>query len=111
MSALDELGISGNLMEVHDALTAVRSNMFPDRANEKWRACLPGDPIPPRAPTSRIDMSDILWPSLPNQLVAADAKVVGKSVVRMGDLIWAGADMTLGPHGCHSLPVFTKPPG
>jgi intracellular multiplication protein IcmB len=97
VGGLDELGIRGEVMEVHDALNAVRSNLFPDRANDEWRACLPGDPIPARAPTSKVDMSDLLWPSLPNQLVAADAKVVGKSVCRIGNLLWAGADMTLGP--------------
>lgn len=104
MGALDELGISGTLLEVHDAMNAVRSNLFPDRANEKWRACLPGDPIPARAPTSRIDLSDILWPSIPNQLVAGDARVLGKSVCRIGNLFWAGADMTLGPMDATSFP-------
>jgi intracellular multiplication protein IcmB len=96
-SSLEELGIRNSLMEVHDALNAIRSNLFPDHYNEKWRACLPGDPIPPRAPMSSVDLSDILWPNLPNQLVAADAKVLGKSVVRIGNILWAGADMTLGP--------------
>jgi len=103
-SALDELGIGAELMEVHDALCAVRSNLFPDRANENWRACLPGDPIPPRMPTSRVDMSDILWPNLPNQITASDAKVIGQSVVRIGRLLWAGADMTLGPMDATPFP-------
>ncbi|MFP4313783.1 MAG: type IV secretion protein IcmB [Alphaproteobacteria bacterium] len=106
VSALDELGISGNVLEVHDALRAVRSNIFPDRANENWRACLPGDPIPPRAPTNKVDMSDILWPNLPNQIVAADAKVLGKSIVRIGNMLWAGADMTLGPMDATAFPVL-----
>ncbi|HPJ82178.1 MAG TPA: hypothetical protein PL103_08175, partial [Saccharofermentans sp.] len=51
--ALNELGIRAELMEVHDALGAIRNNMFPSKAHNEWRACLPGDPIPPRAPTSR----------------------------------------------------------
>jgi intracellular multiplication protein IcmB len=106
MSSIDELGIRGELLEVHNALSAVRSNLFPDRANEKWRACLPGDPIPPRAPMSTVDMSDLLWPNLANQVVAADAKVLGKSVVRIGDLLWAGADMTLGPQESSPFPVL-----
>ncbi len=97
LSSLDELGIRSDLLEVHDALRAVRNNMFPDRANEDWKPCLPGDPIPTRAPRSKSDLSDILWPSLPNQLTASDAKVLGQSVVRMGNTLWAGADMTLGP--------------
>ena len=106
MSALDELGISGDLMEVHAALNSVRSNLFPDRANEKWRACLPGDPIPPRAPTNKVDMSDLLWPNLPNQIVAADARTFGKSVVRIGNMLWAGADMVLGPMDATEFPVL-----
>lgn len=97
VSSMDELGIRGQLLEVHDALRAVRSNLFPDRANENWRACLPGDPIPVRAPTNKVDMSDLLWPSLPNQIVAGDAKTLSKSVVRIGNMLWAGGDMTLGP--------------
>ncbi|MFP4464202.1 MAG: type IV secretion protein IcmB [Alphaproteobacteria bacterium] len=106
MAAFDELGIECQLIEVHEALNIIRGNLFPDRANENWRACLPGDPIPPRAPQSAVDMSDILWPSLPNQLTAADAKVLGKSVVRIGNLLWAGADMTLGPMDATPFPVF-----
>ena len=106
VSGLDELGISADLMEVHDALNAVRRNLFPDHANEKWRACLPGDPIPPRAPMSRVDMSDLLWPNLANQITAADAKTVGKSVVRIGNLLWAGGDMTLGPMDATAFPVL-----
>jgi len=97
MSAMDELGIQTELLEVHDALTAIRNNMFPEKANDDWRACLPGDPIPPRAPMDKTDMSDILWPSLGNQLAASDANILGQAVVRIGDMLWAGADMTLGP--------------
>jgi len=106
MTAFDELSIECSLMEVHDALNAIRSNLFPDRANDKWRACLPGDPIPPRAPQSSVDMSDILWPNLPGQITAGDAKVLGKSVVRIGNLLWAGADMSLGPMEATAFPVF-----
>ncbi len=106
MTAFEELSIECSLMEVHDALNAIRSNLFPDRANDKWRACLPGDPIPPRAPQSSVDMSDILWPNLPSQITAGDAKVLGKSVVRIGNLLWAGADMSLGPMESTAFPVF-----
>jgi len=106
MSALNELSIQGELLDVHTALNHVRSNLFPDHANDKWRACLPGDPIPSRMPTDRVDVSDLLWPNLPNQLTAADAKVLGKSVVRIGNLLWAGGDMTLGPMDAMAFPVL-----
>ena len=104
VGALDEMGISAHVREVHDALSAVRANLFPDRANDQWRACLPGDPIPPRAPTNRLDMSDILWPSIPNQIVAGDAKVLSKAVARIGNIYWAGGDMTLGPMDATAFP-------
>lgn len=105
-SALDEMDIRSTLMEVHDALNAVRGNLFPDRANENWRACLPGDPIPARAPTSKVDMSDLLWPNLANQIAAADAKTLNQSIVRIGNVLWAGGDMTLGPMDATPFPVL-----
>ncbi len=106
MTAFGELGIECSMLSAHDAVTAVRNNLFPDRANENWRPCMPGDPIPARAPQSSVDMSDVLWPSLPNQITAAEAKVLGKSVVRIGNLLWAGADMSLGPMDSTPFPVL-----
>lgn len=105
-AALNELGIRCELMEVHNALSAVRNNMFPTRANESWRACLPGDPIPPRAPTSRVDLSDIIWPPLRSQLSVGDARLTGGPVVQIDDINWAGADMTLGPMEATPFPML-----
>lgn len=97
MSSLDELGIKAEVMKVHDALRAVKNNLYPTKAHDDWEACLPGDTIPPRAPLSRTDMSEILWPSLRQQLALADAYVMNEYTVRIGDLLWAGADITLAP--------------
>lgn len=104
MSALDELGFKVEILSSHDALRAVRNNLYPYKAHEEWRACAPGDPIPPRAPTSKFDMSDIIWPPLRQQLAAADASVISSTVCRVGDLYWAGADMTLGPMEASPFP-------
>lgn len=106
MSALDELGMSAELLEAHAALRAVRNNLFPSRTHENWMACLPGDPIPPRAPSDRADMSEILWPPLPTQIAAADARVINENTVQIGDLVWAGADMTLGPMEAAPFPML-----
>ncbi len=95
--ALEELGFKCQMIEVHDALRYARNNLHPERANEEWRACLPGDPIPPRAPTSFRDVSDLLWPPLRSQIVAGDARVIDSHVCKIGALYWAGADMMLGP--------------
>ncbi len=106
MSAVNELALQADLLDVHTALMHVRSNLFPDHAHEKWRPCLPGDPIPPRMPTDKVDVSDLLWPNLATQITAADAKILGKSIVRIGDLLWAGGDMTLGPMDATGFPVL-----
>lgn len=97
VSALGEIGIQVKLMEVHSALRAVRNSMYPERVNDKWKACLIGDPAMPRSPTSKRDLSDVLWPPLREQICLADAETVSTSAVRIGDHIWTGIDMTLGP--------------
>lgn len=104
--ALNELGVRAELMEVHDALRAVRNNLFPSRSNENWRVCLPGDPIPARAPLNQFDLSDIIWPSIPDQISVGDAKLVGGPVVQIDDTNWAGADMTLGPMEVAPFPML-----
>lgn len=104
--SLNELGIRSDLLEVHEALRAVRSNMFPSRSSESWRACLPGDPIPPRAPTSTVDLSDIIWPPLSSQLAVGDAKIIDGTTIQLGDMNWAGADMTLGPMESMPFPML-----
>lgn len=97
MSAMDELGIRVDKMEVHSALNAVKNNLFPNKVNENWMACLPGDVIPPRTPMDKVDMSDILWPSLPHQISVGDAMVIDQHVCQIGSLYWAGVDITLAP--------------
>lgn len=106
MGGLGELGLKAEIVEVHDALRIVRDNLYPSRANEKWRVCLPGDPISPRAPQSATDMSDILWPPLRQQLAAGDARVLTSTTVQIGDLLWAGADMVLAPMDASPFPML-----
>jgi intracellular multiplication protein IcmB len=106
MASLDELGMKAEILEVHDAVRAVRDNMFPSKAHEKWQACLPGDPIPPRAPMSKADMSDIIWPPISQQITSADARIINESIVRIGDLYWGAADMTLGPMDASPFPML-----
>ncbi len=106
IASLDELGIQSEIVEVHEALRSMRDNMYPNKAHEDWRPCLPGDPIPPRAPMSKTDLSDIVWPPVSQQLASADARVIGDSIVRIGDLYWGGADMTLGPMDASPFPML-----
>ncbi len=106
MSSLDELGIKAEIMNVHDALRAIKNNLYPSKAHEDWRACLPGDPIPSRAPLSRVDLSDIVWPTVRQQLALADSYVLNESIVRIGDMVWSGADITLAPMDPSPFPML-----
>lgn len=106
MSSIDELGIAGEVLNIHDGLKAVKNNLYPSKSHEDWKPCLPGDPIPARAPTSSTDMSEVLWPSLRQQLSLADAHVINESLVRIGDKIWGGADITLAPMDPSPFPML-----
>ncbi len=106
MSSLDELGIRAEVMQVHDALLAVKNNLYPSKSHENWRANLPGDVIPPRTPLSRADLSDIVWPTLRQQLALADCYVLNESIVRIGDQLWGGADITLAPMDPSAFPML-----
>ncbi len=106
VSALDELDIKAIKLEAHQALIAVKNNLFPEKSHENWYPCLPGDAIRPRAQSSSGDLSEILWPSLKQQIASADALVIDDSIVRIGNQLWAGADMVLGPMDTSSFPVL-----
>lgn len=106
LSSMDELGISTELLDVHTALKAVKNNLYPSKSHENWKACLPGDPIAPRMPKSEKDLSDILWPTLPQQLALGDVRILNESIVRIGNRLWAGADMTLGPMEASPFPML-----
>lgn len=105
-SALDELGVRAELLEVHDALRCVRNSLYPERVNDSWKACLPGDFLPPRAPESTVDLSDIVWPPVRSQIAVGDARIVDTNTVQIGDFYWAGADMTLGPMDASPFPML-----
>ncbi len=97
VTSLKEMGIQAKKIEVHEALRAVRANLYQITTNGRWNACLPGDPIPPRAPESNRDMSEILWPPLRRQISTMSARTINDKVVEMGNYIWSGADMVLAP--------------
>ncbi|NTU77201.1 MAG: type IV secretion protein IcmB, partial [Alphaproteobacteria bacterium] len=97
VASLEDIAIKSKVIETHEALAATRASLYPLLANEEWRACLPGDPIPPRAPSRKADMSEVLWPSIRRQICIGDAKTISPTVVQIGELLWGAVDMTLGP--------------
>ena len=105
-ASLEELGMTGKVMEIDDALRAVKNNLYPSKTNDKWKPCMPGDDIPPRMPQSKTDISEVLWPPMRQQLALADAQVINNSIVKIGDQLWGGADITLGPMDPAPFPML-----
>lgn len=96
-AALEEISMKCRVIDVHQALAAVRSSLYPTVGHDKWRANLPGDPLMPRASDNNKDVSDVLWPPLRHQLCTGDGAVLSPTIARIGNLLWGGVDMTLGP--------------
>ena len=97
MTAIEEVGIRSSVLEVHEALRCIRASIFPGREHAQFHACLPGDPIPPRVSAKESDLSEILWPTLGQQIAVGDAEVISPTIVRVDNMLWAGIDMTLAP--------------
>ncbi len=105
-SAFKEMGIVSNVLEVHEALKVIRDNLFQKSVDSDWRPCLPGDPIPARAPEHKGDMSEILWPKISQQLTTYSAKTINDHTVEMGKYLWAGLDMVVGPQDPLGFPAL-----
>lgn len=98
VAALEEISMKAELIDTHAALAAVRSSLYPQVGNDEWRANLPGDPLMPRVPQrGSKDASDMLWPPLRQQICTGDSAVVSPAIVRIGNLLWGGVDVTLAP--------------
>ena len=97
VSVLDELQIRTTVLEVHEAMRQMRASIFPAREHAQFQPCLPGDPIPPRAPVSESDMSEILWPTIGAQLSIGEAEILSPTMVRIDNLVWGAMDITLAP--------------
>ncbi|MDI9817890.1 MULTISPECIES: type IV secretion protein IcmB [unclassified Legionella] len=98
LNDLDALNIYATLMEVHDAVRAIRMTGDPDFTADDWRATLPGDKIYPREVNGFDgDPSDLLWPSLAKQVIPRDAETLDLRTVKVGDKIYSSVFIDLFP--------------
>lgn len=98
MNDLESLHIFAKLMEVHDAIHAIRMTADPDYTADDWRASLPGDKVTIREINEfEGDASDLLWPSLAKQVFPRDAEVLDLRTVRIGDKIYSSTYLDLFP--------------
>lgn len=98
LNDLGSLNIYANLLDVHDAIHAIRMTADPDFTSEDWRASLPGDKIYPREIHSfEGDSSDLLWPSLAKQVIPRDAETLDLRTVMVGNKIYSSVYIDLFP--------------
>ncbi|QMT61281.1 type IV secretion protein IcmB [Legionella sp. PC997] len=95
---MDSHHVFVKLLEVHDAIHAIRMTADPDYTADEWRPSLPGDKVTIREINSfEGDASDLLWPSLAKQVFPRDAEVLDLRTVRVGDKIYSSTYIDLFP--------------
>jgi intracellular multiplication protein IcmB len=94
----DSLGIDGKLLEVHDAVKAMRGVADPMFTDEDWKPVLPGDKIPVRdLKKSAGDVAELMWPPLGKQVIPRDCENIDLRTCRVGDQIYSGVFIDLFP--------------
>lgn len=92
------LGLDTRLLEVHDAVKAIRDTVDPDFTAADWRAVLPGDKIPVRDVKKTIgEISGLMWPTLAKQILPRDAENLDIRTCRIGDRLYSSVFVELFP--------------
>lgn len=92
------LGLVSNLLDVHTALREARRTIDPDFTSREWSPYLPGDKIPVRMLEGLTnDVSEIMWPALPYQMIPRDGENLTQKIARIGDKIYAPMFIELFP--------------
>lgn len=98
LNDLDSLNIFAKLIEVHDAVHAIRMSADPDFTADDWQAVLPGDKVYPRELNGfEGDVSDLFWPSLSKQVIPRDGKNLDLRTVQVGNKIYSSVFIDLFP--------------
>lgn len=98
LNEFSTLGLVSNLLDVHTALREARRTIDPDFTSREWSPYLPGDKIPVRMLEGLTnDISEIMWPALPYQMIPRDAENLTQKIARIGDKIYAPMFIELFP--------------
>jgi intracellular multiplication protein IcmB len=98
LSDLRDVGLRAEALENHDALKAIRWSVYPDQTGADWNAYCVGDKIPSRRPeVGPRDASHVFWPRLDDQIFDRESERINPRVVRVGNRLFAGVDMQIGP--------------
>lgn len=95
---LSALNVYCHLLEVHDAVYAMRYSADPEFTDKNWRAVLPGDKIPAHEARPKAkEISGLMYPPLARQIFPRDAVAVDLRTVRAGDRIYTPLYIDLFP--------------
>lgn len=98
LNDLDTLNVFANLLNVHEAVHAIRMTADPDFTADDWQPSLPGDKIYPKEINGfEGDASDLLWPSLAKQVIPRDAKIMDLRTVQVGNKMYSSVYIDLFP--------------
>ena len=98
LNDMDAMNIFARLVNVHNAVHAIRMSADPDFTADDWRATLPGDQIFPREINNfEGDPSDLLWPSLAKQVIPRDANALDLRTVQVGTRLYSAVFIDLFP--------------
>lgn len=109
-SDFQRLNILSNVLEVHDAVHAMRMSADPDFTSPQWRPALPGDKLPVREVNKfKGDISDLLWPPLYKQILPREAENIDFRTARIGDRIYSTVFIDLFPRDIKPfVTLFTR---
>jgi intracellular multiplication protein IcmB len=104
---LSALSVFCQLLEVHDAVYAIRNSADPEFTSLDWRPVLPGDKVPVRevSPAGN-ELSGLMWPPLSRQVFPRDSVALDLRTARVGDRIYTPIFIDLFPQDLkpfHSL--------
>ncbi len=103
-SDFNNWGIITNILEVHEAVAAMRRSADPEFTDRNWRPLLPGDKITIKEyKEMHGEISDILWPSLARQVLPRDAENINLRTTRVGDRIYSTVFIDLFPKDVQSF--------
>ncbi len=106
----ENLNIVSQILEVHEAIRAIRLTADPDFTSADWCPTLPGDKIPVRELNNfEGDVSDILWPSLAKQVIPREADIIDRRTVQVGDKLYSCSYIDLFPKDVRPfMNLFTR---
>lgn len=107
---LSGLNVYCKLMEVHDAVYAMRASADQEFTDRAWRPVLPGDKIPIRETRPLAgEQSGLMYPTLARQIFPRDAVGIDLRTLRVGDRIYTPLFIDLFPQDIKSfMQLFSR---